>query len=573
MAIRPAGAAIASAGRSAGLPASLATYTQMASYNIEAATSGSFRDLLSIHDVLGGGEFTNPYVWVGLDDDGSHALYLEVFDGSTSHVDLGPSIAIGEPFHLALRITGTLHELLYSTDDLSDDAEVVASITAANNIASLAVIYFYADAAPGGKSRLTNGKIWTAALTAAEIRLERASYALARTADIYSAPRFRWATDLRDSSGQGRDFTLTSSPGTFETVQGFPGLTSSDDFAEGRMMIPGADVSLPTGSAPEEAAVLSASTGDKQAEMPWLPPAECGDNLPSGIFALMAQGVFPGGNVTFISVHNPDGSVIATPTLPTPPTNASSWSPIRRVGTDQFIYLRIDINGPGAGGVAPRLSTIDDAGTLGGTTITMPASANGGASALAAQHDLSIVYFGFRTGAGAASARISNGIGRLSWPSGTELDPLIPTAAGLNIGRDLIVTEDGDILVTILAVPNEIRRYNDAGDLLATYPLDVNANVGDSVELSYEPDDPTAFWVRTYPSATTSRFLKIRIEDGETLIDFTVTTVGGGGSGPTLVPVSCPFLIAPGAVAEGLQAIIGPHLIINFPRRIFGADA
>lgn len=215
---------IASMRRTASLPA-VQPLTMMASYYSQGNAAGAFRDLLSIHKTLGANEFTDPYVWVGLDTTDGRTIQLEVWDGASSFIDAGPQISAGAPFHLALRINGDLHEVLYS-DGGANDATVICSVNQPNNIGTLGVMYFYAEVDGGGKIRITNGKVFSDDLTAAAIRLERDSYAITDTANDYSAPRFRWRADITDSSGNARHWTQAL--GTLEDIDGFPTLAPSN---------------------------------------------------------------------------------------------------------------------------------------------------------------------------------------------------------------------------------------------------------------------------------------------------------------------------------------------------------
>jgi hypothetical protein len=223
MAVRSLTNTLAAIGRTASLPA-VSPLTSMASFYVEAIAAGGYRDLLSIHKSAGALDFTDPYVWVGLDTADGETLQLEVWDGVTSFVSTGPAVPAGSPIHIALRVNGNLHEVLYS-DGGSNDAAVVCSVNQANNIGTLGIMYFFQDYV-GGKIRCTNAKVFSTNQTAAAIRLERDSYVITDTANDYSAPRLRWRADITDSSGNARHWTQIV--GTLEDIDGFPALAPSN---------------------------------------------------------------------------------------------------------------------------------------------------------------------------------------------------------------------------------------------------------------------------------------------------------------------------------------------------------
>jgi hypothetical protein len=321
-------------------------------------------------------------------------------------------------------------------------------------------------------------------------------------------------------------------------------------FLRGTMLVPGADVDN-LGEGAEIATVLSATDGSVIGTLPDLATAETGDNLPSGRFALTAQ-VSPGVDVASISVFDPDDTLVAAiPVAPLTPVAWPEWhefSPIRSNGLDTFYVLGL----PRINTELPILYTVSDGGVLGGTTWTLPASANGGACAMAPARDDSKIYFGLRF----SGKTRSNGIGRFSLSgAGSELTELIPTSAGLVIGRDLLVTAAGHVLVPATPIAESawsIGRYQDDGTLLSTYALFPGEDpiFSDEIELAYDPSDDTVFWTRTYPSDYESRWTQYRLSDGAQLVTFKVPTIASAGEGATLIPTSCPFLIAPDSDPE-----------------------
>ncbi len=332
-------------------------------------------------------------------------------------------------------------------------------------------------------------------------------------------------------------FLQFSNPITVEASIGDTLLTA------GRILIPGADQALNGG--PEVAVILDAATAAIVGYWHEFPTAETGDNLPDGTYAVTAQAL-PGGNVTAIKLFDVDNQPVATVAVST--LAAGTWgafSPLRSDQDDTFYVLRIASSSP------TTLHAIASDGTVLGSW-TMPSSAGRGCSAMCPARDGSKVYFGFRT-----SDEFCNGIGRFDLAgAGSELTALIPTAAGLSLGRDLLVTADGDVLVTVLSglSDTEIRRYADDGTLLATYALPTGSRVGDNVELSQNPLDPTSFYVRTYPSSSQSLLKRIRISDGVELMSEPMTL--NDGANQTYIPTSCPFIIAPFSLDT--SEVIGP---------------
>jgi hypothetical protein len=224
MAVRTLTSALSAIGRTASLPA-VSPLTSMASFYVEAVAAGGYRNLLSINKSAGALDFTDPYVWVGLDTADGETLMLEVWDGASSFVSTGPAVQAGSSIHVALRVNGNLHEVLYSTTGLSSDAAVVCSVNQPNNIGTLGIMYFFQEYV-GGKIRCTNAKVFSTNQTAAAIRLERDSYKITDTANDYSAPRLRWRADITDSSGNARHWTQIV--GTLQDIDGFPLLAPSN---------------------------------------------------------------------------------------------------------------------------------------------------------------------------------------------------------------------------------------------------------------------------------------------------------------------------------------------------------
>lgn len=330
--------------------------------------------------------------------------------------------------------------------------------------------------------------------------------------------------------------------------------TAGSDFVAGTMMIPGADDSLNGG--PEVAVILSTLDGTTVGSWPELPTAETGDNLPSGAFAISAQAQ-PGFGPVAIRIYDGDKAFVAD--IPVATLAAGTWgafSPIRSDQNDTFYVMQIAAASP------TTLHAIASDGTV-IDSWTMPSSAGRGCAAMAPARDGSKVYFGFRT-----SDESCNGIGVFDLAgAGSELTALVPTAAGKVFGRDLLVTADGDILVSHQqpspSFEWDIERYNPDGTLAATYALPVDSADFDKIELSQNPLDPDTFWARTYPADGVSRWIQFDIASGDELNAYDVTLKNGAGD-QTLVPLSCPFIIFPQSTDQ--PEVIGPLAWVHWPR-------
>lgn len=262
---------------------------------------------------------------------------------------------------------------------------------------------------------------------------------------------------------------------------------------------------------------------------------EGGDILPNG------KMLFPDTpNADFLKLYDDDFTLLATTAFVT-----SSHVVIRScLGTGRFFAAD-----PAVNGLSVRVSKVDDAGTI---LQTWTISTTIQPLAIAADNAEAILYFSDFSG-GAVAVR------RYDLNASAPLSNLVAGIAGTGI-RDILVLNDGTILVSYQGVTDEIRRYDATGVLLNTYPT---PNHFSDSRLAYAISNDE-FWswyhLNTPEIIGTSRFRRIRISDGAILQsvdqvhysfgvyspDATATPLGKFGYGPT-----CPFVILRGASSTG----------------------
>lgn len=322
--------------------------------------------------------------------------------------------------------------------------------------------------------------------------------------------------------------------------------TGDSIFVPGTILIPGADINIGPSEGDEVATVIDADTGEVVGTMPALPPAEYGDNVASGVFALMKQ-TAAGGDATHVNVYNPDATLIASVALPTPPATSWAFSPMRSNGVDWFYFYQLYAGG--GGDESPRLRRISTAGVLDDTVWVLPEALHG--IVMAVSRDDAIAYVGYPTG-----SYYATGLARWDLVNDVQLADLIPQGTYNRIGRDIVVTEDGDIIgpvKTSLLAEFVLMRWNSAGVLQQTYTLFPDADLLDIPELALDHSDPSVVWLRTYPyeAPDRTRFTRIDLATGDFLTDFTIRLTEDDGD--NVIPLSCPFIVFPAATGCELE--------------------
>lgn len=184
--------------RSAALP-SIAAVTFMGWWKLPTTDLApgdqySFMGLFQDDDL-----FVLPYFFLGTNND-STVLQFDYGDGVTDNITTGSTLPKNEWFHLALVVSG-LNIKVYLNGVL-DISVVVAGAPVLN------FIYAFIDA-DLGVVHAANLKIWSRALSANDIRLERWSTVVTNSLNIYLSTPFLTLVDyLKDHSGLNHHWTL-----------------------------------------------------------------------------------------------------------------------------------------------------------------------------------------------------------------------------------------------------------------------------------------------------------------------------------------------------------------------------
>ena len=185
--------------------ASLPAFTNAADFTISGwfyVGSGVFiKDFFLIQVSLGDAFGTGQYVWLGTKADGA-TLELEIYNGVTFADTFGTVLTIPGWWHLALVKFGTTYTVYVSSENNATDAAVALTTT---STATFTIGQF--GPVITSQNGLVNVKVWTAALTPAEIRADRDSLNLAKTASVHLQSNLDVAGDYSDSSGNGRTWT------------------------------------------------------------------------------------------------------------------------------------------------------------------------------------------------------------------------------------------------------------------------------------------------------------------------------------------------------------------------------
>src|SRR5690349_1669362 len=155
-------------------------------------------------------------LWFGTDVDG---VTMDVWGGGGSVAITGPAMTVGTWYRFGLVISGTSATLYHAPI-------TAAALTTGStgSYSTMGTVTSIAIGASTGGQELLNGriaafKLWSAALTQAEVERELAQYIPGRTANLTRWHPFVNA-DTADYSGNG--FALTSGGGTIVTEPGPP---------------------------------------------------------------------------------------------------------------------------------------------------------------------------------------------------------------------------------------------------------------------------------------------------------------------------------------------------------------
>lgn len=209
---------------STGYPASTANLTLMLWVRFDVADNASVsRNVYSLHDNWAEGQ---PAWTIGRwPATGSLNVYVEPFNGDSAwdpddYVDLafgtlGSSLTLGQWYHLAYVKSGTSHKVYRDGVEVSSGALVQPA-----NSTEWSQGFEVVGPDPGNQTdwAAAHFRVWTVALTQAEVQAEMASFWAVRTADLFRDLPLR-IIDGTDVSGHGHHFNVTN-PSGMDVVTG-----------------------------------------------------------------------------------------------------------------------------------------------------------------------------------------------------------------------------------------------------------------------------------------------------------------------------------------------------------------
>lgn len=287
---------------------------------------------------------------------------------------------------------------------------------------------------------------------------------------------------------------------------------------------------------PNFPAVVLAASGGAIRKVVGFPAFECADtDGPSGVMCVQAEAET---TLLIESVNLYDGELTLTHSTVAPViANQASVSPVSGDQNGTFYLAQVVSEFPL---VTPAtVSTISTAGVIGATTWTLPAD-SAGMCAMGVSRDGSTLYYGQPT-------QGSTAIHAYDLINDAPLSDLVASAGGsTRLGRDIKVMADDSILVVRRsgsANDWSVVQYDNAGATLQTFTF--APSVGSAPRIALGPDDPTTFWVMSFPDGDTSRFTRFTVATGAVLTSFDVAQKDAGDdSAPMFGPSqSCPLLL------------------------------
>lgn len=505
MAIRPALPAnlqstLSMTDQSVDSPSTVTNVTWMGWIYLDAITAGGI-DIFSIQHSLFP-DFSDDYIWLGTQADGQ-TLILEVLETAGADVSgTGSLLPVGAWCHLAYVKTGNDHALYLSLADGTKDCVLDISFT---NPISFAAQQLFTNVYKS--VRMAYVRVWEAALTPAEIRLERDSQIMVRTANRFVDSAFMFHTWLNNIGGSNNIWTASH---PLETVPGPPTLLPTP--------VSGALLVLSENAA-HKAAMIEPTAGGVLAQV-YLSVCDTGGSVPG-----VTLGLFNKPTSTFDLV-GPDFQPITS--LAGGPINLNASSPITSDQVDTFYGLQ-----PLTG--TRRIHLISEAGVVGGTTWVLTGAGTNYIRLFAVSLDETIFYW--------ATTAVGSGIHRHDLATNLALPDLIADGGTHTLFGDMFVVNGGAGLILTYkpaGSPQEVRLISTTtGATLQTFPL--SADDGVPVFLAIDYDDPAVFWVKTnsISSIGISRYHKFRLADAVLLRFFQIDNTNGTG----VVPYSCPFFV------------------------------
>lgn len=202
--------------------------------------------------------------------------------------------------------------------------------------------------------------------------------------------------------------------------------------------------------------------------------------------------------------------------------------------------------------------TISDAGVIGGTTWVLGTNSRS-LKGLATNPAATVAYY---------YQAANSAVHRWDLALDIAMADLVADVAGYGSQKDgICVLADGTILVSYIDQSNprndEVRAYDDAGTLLNTHTLPTGSSLD---RCATATDDPTSFWVWSFPNSSTARFERLRTTDFVVLETLDVTLFNQGVSEETPNPDperfgvsnSCPLIVLRTASAAPSVTTVTP---------------
>ncbi len=211
------------------------------------AVVGSYNTLAYLNSSTG-----NTVSWVGYQSDG----VLYAFNGS-AFASLG-AVATGDWLYVAVSQSGTTTTTRVTRNNSTTATTVTQALAAGAVPALIQTLGAGADGSVDNSAASVNlVRVWSAALTAAEIAAEQASYSPVKTAGLWSAATLAdTTTGLNDTSGNARPWTAT---GSLTAGTANPYLTASPPFSAAALSQASVSATLTTSIALAAAAVASST--------------------------------------------------------------------------------------------------------------------------------------------------------------------------------------------------------------------------------------------------------------------------------------------------------------------------
>lgn len=212
------------------------------------------------------------------------------------------------------------------------------------------------------------------------------------------------------------------------------------------------------------------------------------------------------------------------------------------------------------GGHPILVRSFDSAGTIGGTTWTLDISSV--TTGIAVAQDNSLLYYVAGNGVSP-----NNAIKKWNLNTDATAGTLVANDALIKRGTAMFLIPDTNLLVTIVNViaggANQIRIYSTAdGSLLHTYACPDNTfKTYGSIRIALDWGNTESFWIRTFPTATTTIFQQVQAGTGTVLTTYTIPYEEGS---LTKIPLSCPFF--PWTGSGGSDLFIGSETVVPMKR-------